>query len=65
MALPGRRLTALAKADMKGMKGMKACCFTVIDMHVDIMLWQASERRLAAKPPRPSAAWAGDVRARE
>jgi hypothetical protein len=50
---------------MKDMKGMKACCFTVIDLHVDIMLWQASERRLAAKPPRPSAAWAGDVRARE
>ena len=47
------------------MKVMKACCFTVIDMYVDTMLWHVSERRLAAKPPRPLAAWAGDVRARE
>jgi hypothetical protein len=28
---------------MKIMKGMKACCFTVINMRVDIMLW-ARER---------------------
>ncbi|MGE5833142.1 MAG: hypothetical protein ACM4AI_01560 [Acidobacteriota bacterium] len=36
---------------MKDMKDVKALSFTGTDLTADTMLWHASERRQAAKPP--------------